>query len=325
MAGFFCFSVEAGRPLPAALITQEVMKENAQDFWGKLQQTLNNYWTGFIHLLPRLALAIVLMLVVLFLARHISKLLRKHLSDKAHDPLFTGLVAQLAKAVLIICGIILVMQVLGLSGIAAGLLAGAGISAFIIGFAFKDIAENFLAGIILAFNRPFALNESIKIQEYIGHVKALNFRTTHLKTFDEKDVFLPNSMVLQEVVTNLTRDGMIRIDFVVGIAYEDDIASAIKFMIQAMKQTEGVNTSKEPFAVVENLNVNTVDIRAYFWTQTDDYRKGVLETKGKVMKEVKEILSDKGFTLPANIQELKLYEKSKSIPIEMVQPSSPES
>lgn len=298
------------------------MKENAKGFLEKLQQTLNNYWTGFIHLLPRIVLAIILLIVVLYLARHISKLISRQMATKAHDPLFTNLVAQITRVVLIVCGIILILQVLGLSGIAAGLLAGAGVSAFIFGFAFKDIAENFLAGIILAFNRPFSLNESIKINDYIGRVKALNFRTTHLKTFDEKDVFLPNSMVLQEVVTNLTRDGMIRLDFVVGIAYEDDIASAIDLMIRAMKQNADVYKDKEPFAVVENLNVSTVDIRAYFWTQTDDYRKGVLETKGKVMKAVKEVLSDKGFTLPANIQELKLYEKSKSIPVEVLQPSN---
>ena len=81
------------------------------------------------------------------------------------------------------------MQTMGLNGVAKGLLAGAGLSAFIFGFAFKDIAENFLGGLILAFNRPFSLNDTIQIRDFTGHVKALNFRTTHIKTFDEKDVF----------------------------------------------------------------------------------------------------------------------------------------
>ncbi len=98
------------------------------------------------------------------------------------------------------------MQTLGLTGVAGGLLAGAGISAFIFGFAFKDIAENFLGGVILAFNRPFSLNDTIVIREFSGHIVALNFRTTHIKTFDEGDVFIPNSIVIKEPLTNLTRD-----------------------------------------------------------------------------------------------------------------------
>jgi small-conductance mechanosensitive channel len=294
------------------------MNENAQTFWKELQQSLNNYWQGFIHILPRLALAVLLLIVVLFLASRLSRVLGNRLSGKAHDPLFSNFVSKLIKFAVIIVGIILTLQVLGLSGVAGGLLAGAGISAFIIGFAFKDIAENFLAGIILAFNRPFALDDTIRIQDHAGHVKALNFRTTHLKTFDEKDVFIPNAIVLKEVVTNLTRDGLIRLEFIVGIAYEDNIQSAIDLILSTIEKNPEVLKDKKPFVVVEELATNTVNLRVLFWTATDDYKKGVLLTKSSVMQMVKEELSDKGFTLPANIVEMKLYDKRQSLPIELL-------
>ncbi len=299
------------------------MKEEFQGFTSELMQALTRYWQQFVYALPRIALGILLLLVVLFLASRISALLQLRLSRRAHDPLFSRFVARLVKFVLLVVGIILMLHVLGLSGVAGGLLAGAGISAFVVGFAFKDIAENFLAGIILAFNRPFALDDTIKLNDFVGHVKELNFRTTHLKTFDEKDVFIPNAMIVKEPVVNLTRDGMLRLDFVVGIAYEDDIASAEKLVLQTISQNPEVRKDKPPFMVVEELATSTVNLRMFFWVDTDDYKKGVLITKSAVMQRVKEALTDGGFTLPADIQELKLYDKRDHFPVSIVNNQKP--
>ena len=300
------------------------MKEEFTGFTTELLQALTRYWQQFVHALPRIALGVLLLLLVLFLASRISKLLQLRLSSRAHDPLFSRFVAKLVKFVLLVVGLILMLHVLGLSGVAGGLLAGAGISAFVVGFAFKDIAENFLAGIILAFNRPFSLDDTIKLNDFVGHVKELNFRTTHLKTFDEKDVFIPNAMIIKEPVVNLTRDGMLRLDFVVGIAYEDDIASAEKLVLQTIAETPEVRTDKPPFVVVEELATSTVNLRMFFWVDTDDYKKGVLITKSTVMQRVKEALSEGGFTLPADIQELKLYDKRDSFPVSLVNSQKPQ-
>lgn len=291
------------------------MKENFKSVSDQLFQVLQNYWSGFVATLPRLAIALLLLAAIVITAVYMSKVINKKLGGERHDPLFVRFISKLTKFVLIIIGVIISLQVMGLSGIAGGLLAGAGLSAFIFGFAFKDIAENFLAGIILAFNRPFSLGDTIMIKEYTGHVIALNFRTTHIKTFDEKDVFLPNAIVIKEPVTNFTRDGLLRIDFTVGIAYEDDIAGATETIVAAVKQSEGLVENKTPFAVVEDLAVSTVTLRVFFWTATDDYKKGVLLIKSKIVSNVKEALAEKGYTMPADILELKLYDKRKSIPV----------
>lgn len=291
------------------------MKEHATGYWSEIQQSISEYWQGFLHMLPRLAFALLLLFITLFIARQISKLAGNRLSNKAQDPLFGRFVTNLIKYALITACVILFLHVLGLTGIAGGLLAGAGLSALIFGFAFKDIAENFLAGIILAFDRPFTLNDTVRIGEQVGHVQALNFRTTHIKTFDEKDVFIPNAKIIKEPVVNLTRDGFIRLDFVIGIAYEDDIDKAIDIIIHAVAGVEGVWADRKPFAVAEEMATNTVNIRCFFWSQTDDYKKGVLITKSNVVATVKQVLTDKGFTLPANILELKVYDKRPAIPV----------
>ena len=294
------------------------MKENFQGFTTELLQSLTRYWHQFVLVLPRIAVAILVFGLVLFLASRISLLLQNRLSGKAHDPLFARFVARLVKFALLVGGVILFLHLLGLSGIAGGLLAGAGISAFIVGFAFKDIAENFLAGIILAFNRPFALDDTIKLKDYVGHVKELNFRTTHIKTFDEKDVFVPNAMIIKEPLVNLTRDGLLRIDFAVGIAYEDDIKSAIDLILQTVNSNGEIRKDKPPFAVMEEMATSTVNLRIFFWVDSDDYKKGVLIIKSHIMQSVKEALIAKGYTLPADIQELKLYDKRDAFPVSIV-------
>lgn len=298
------------------------MKENAKGLWNEIMQALSGYWQGFLQALPRIAFAVLLLLMTWLIAKQISKLARARLTNKAHDPLFGRFVANLIKYGLLICCVILFLHVLGLTGIAGGLMAGAGVSALIFGFAFKDIAENFLAGIILAFDRPFALNDTVRIGEQTGHVTTLNFRTTHIKTFDEKDVFIPNSKIIKETLVNLTRDGMLRIDFLLGIAYEDDISKALDLVVRTTKGIEGVMMEKEPFTVVEEMATSTVNIRVFFWTRTEDYKKGVLITKSTVITKVKEALIQEGFTLPANIQELKLYDKRSSLPVTLIAPDS---
>jgi small conductance mechanosensitive channel len=158
----------------------------------------------------------------------------------------------------------------------------------------------------------------VRIEDFTGHVKALNFRTTHIKTFDEKDVYIPNAKVIKETLTNLTRDGMIRLDFVVGIAYEDDIQKASTLIQQTVQQTPGIIREKDPFVVAEELATSTVNLRVFFWMKTDDYKKGVLIARSEVLRNVKKALSDQGFTLPANIQELKLYDKRDAFPVKII-------
>ena len=266
------------------------MKENAGNLWNEILYSLTNYWQAFVLALPRIAFAVLLLLIAFFISRQITRVTKARLTSKANDPLFGRFIANFVKYCLYVCSFILFLHILGLSGIAGGLLAGAGVSALIFGFAFKDIAENFLAGIILAFDRPFSMNDTVRIGEHTGHIMALSVRTTHIKTFDEKDVFIPNGKIIREPLVNLTKDGLIRLEFSIGIAYEDDIKKALELIIQTAAGVEGVLLEKKPFAVVEELGVNTINIRLFFWSKTDDYKKGVLITKSTVIKEVKEAL-----------------------------------
>ncbi len=299
--------------------------ENSETFDFKnipaeLMMVLKAYWAKFLFLIPNLLAAAFILFVTLWLAAKVQALLKHRLQHKAHDQITVQYIALASKWAVLIIGILLVLNTLGMGGVAGGLLASAGLSAFVIGFAFKDIAENFLAGLILAFNRPFEVNDTISVNDLTGQVLGLNVRTTHIRTFDSKDIFIPNGIILKSSVTNLTINGRIRQDFVVGIDYDNDIQQAITLIERIAASIEDVLQDKPPYAAVEELAVNSVNIRVFFWSETGDYKKGVVVLKGHVMQAVKEALLQNGFGMPANIQEVKLYNLQKSFPIQLLSP-----
>ena len=298
---------------------QDTNRLNIRDSTASLVDVINEYWERFLFLLPNILVALLIFFVALWIAGKVKTLLNAKLSGKAHDRITGQYIALVSKWAIVIVGLLLVLQTLGMSGVASGLLASAGVSAVIIGFAFKDIAENFLAGLILAFNRPFEVNDTIEVEDVIGKVKALHLRVTHVLTFESKDVYIPNSTILKSKVTNLTHNGLIRMDFIVGIDYNDNIQDAINLIEKTARGIKGVLQEDPPYATVDELGTNTVNIKVFFWTETDDYKKGVVLLKGSIIQAIKNALLENGFGLPANIQELKLYDYQKNIPIRVVE------
>lgn len=155
---------------------------------------LEVYYHGFLKAVPRLGLAILIVVAGIFVAEWLTSLFQKQLRKKSKDQLMSNFLAKAIKLILIICVILLSLHAAGLSGIAGAIMATAGASAIVLGFAFKDIAENFLAGIILAFNRPFDVDDTIKIEDVFGRVKSMEFRYTKISTFDGRNVYIPMRM-----------------------------------------------------------------------------------------------------------------------------------
>ncbi|MCB0467081.1 MAG: mechanosensitive ion channel family protein [Aequorivita sp.] len=281
-----------------------------------IQNSLQNYYEEFLKILPRIALGILVVILGVLLAQLLTNFYKKRFQQKSEDPLMSRFLAQAVKVILIIISIMLALQVAGLDGIATGLLTAVGGGAIILGFAFQDIGKNFLAGIILAFNRPFNINDTIKVDGIFGRVKELSFRYSHIKTFDGRDIYIPNSDVLTKPVENYTADGFYRVDFTVGIGYEDDIEAAKK-VIQGIldSNTEIIRDEfHENFVIEDELAASTVNLKVFFWVDTVDYRRASRVLRGLIIKQVKEALAKADFNLPSDVVELKLYKNTPEIP-----------
>jgi small conductance mechanosensitive channel len=266
-------------------------------------------WQTIRHSLILVGLSVAILMVFVFLARQSKSFLSRRLSKSMQDPLLANFLATILKALVILVGLLLIFRIIGLTGVVAGLLTGAGISAFIIGFALKDIGENFLAGILLAFKRPFRIGDVVDINGIRGQILTLNLRDTQIKTVDGKDVFIPNATIVKNPLVNFTIDGFLRYDFIIGLDYGSDYKAAMILILNTVSKVPGVLADqKSPNVWVSDLSESTLNIQATFWVDTFDLKILDVVVKSNVILEVLTALEKGGYNLPARIIELKNHQ-----------------
>ena len=265
--------------------------------------------------------ATIVFLIIGFAASNfIQRRVRLRLINKSPNRITAHFTSQIVGFIMKSIVIFSTLYLLELSSFTNKLLAGAGLLTFVIGFALKDIGENFLAGIILAFKSPFKLDDLIEVNGIMGHVKDISIRETLIKTPDGKDVFLPNAIILKNPLFNYTLDGFLRYEFVVGIAYENSPSDAIKLMLKTVNNVEGIlQGDKKPTITINELATNSINIKTQFWVDTfKSTKRSVHDTiRSQVMNDVIIALTENGYSLPANIVELKNYDLSNKINFKM--------
>lgn len=288
---------------------------------SKILRALQEAWNEFLFQIPGILLGILIIIIGYYIAKKIGQITYRGISRRSDDPLMSRFLSNTIKIVIILFAAMWALKAAGLNSVTNFIITGLGASALIFGFAFKDIGENFLAGIILAFNRPFNVNDTVKIGDLFGKIKSLEFRYTKMKTFDGRDVYIPNGDVLKNPVINYTEDGFFRWDFTVGIAYEDDVDAAKEVIMQIVDQHPEVvhDGEHENYVAEDELATSTVNLKVYFWVDTFEFRREATIVRGEIIKLVKTALEQNGFSLPSDIHEIKLYGSQQDIPIKLIQ------
>ena len=278
----------------------------------QLNNTFTEFWEMLIGMLPKLLAALVIFLVFFFIGYFLYKILSKKFAEKWQETIVTKFLANVLKWVFYLIGLIAAVDILGFSGVMSGLIAGAGVTAIILGFAFKDIGENFLAGLLLAVNRPFRIGNIIEVSGFKGTVKGMDMRTTHIRNIEGKDIFIPNAMIVKNVVVNYTKDGLLRQQFVVGLDLPSDVSKAKVLIMEYLNNEPDVLKKPEPNVLVTDIGEFTVNVQVLFWV---DVLKGKNQSpsylgftiRSKIIHEVKDLLLSKGFNLPSQVLEHKNY------------------
>ncbi len=284
------------------------MENILRDIW----ENIVSYYDQFVALLPRLLVGILIFAALYFIAGQVKKLAQKRLTARMDDPLLAKFLAGNIRTGIILVAVLFFLQIVGLGNIAIGLLSTAGVGAFVIGFAFKDLGENFLAGVLLAFNRPFKVGDVVQLDGTEGSVVGLNLRTTQIKTFDGKDVFIPNANIIKKPVINYTIDGFLRLSFLVGLDYGSDFNRAIQTVQDTLKQIPGIlQEKKQPMVIITEPATSTLNLTVFFWIDTYNPEISGLKVKSEVINRVFNALNTAGFYLPADIVELKNYDSTK--------------
>lgn len=289
-----------------------------------LKSSFERSWYSLIEHIPDIVFGTVWLGIFTLLGIILRYLVKRQLLKILNDPLLKNFIGRIVLLIMIIIGVVLFLNQVGLGKAAGGLLAGAGVSALILGFAFKDIGENFLAGFFLAFSRPFNIGDVIEIQGLMGEAKALSFRNTHIRTFDGKDIFIPNASLIKHPLINYTRDGLQRFDFVLGIDYDEDVTKVTDLIMSALAKEPRIEHEVDlaPFLQLENFSTSTINLRIFYWINSYNFTGSLAKLKTSVMNNVLTECINKNINLPADIVELKIYKKEQPIPISMGTKSS---
>lgn len=253
---------------------------------------------ALIRSLPRLGVALVVLLLGWALARLLRGVLWRWLAG-SHTKSFVTVMSKLAGWLLVFVAILAAVTIAFPSVKPVDLLSGLGFFSLAVGFAFKDILENTLAGVLMLFRQPFASGDQIEVQGQTGTVQAITIRETQIKTFDGQLILIPNSDVYKSVIRVQTHYERRRLAFVVGIAYENDPGEACKVIVAALADVEGVDTSPRPEALIQTLAVSTVDIEVRFWAEAAQLESR--RTLHRAIDAAKIALDGAGIEMPAEI------------------------
>ncbi len=248
--------------------------------------------------LPRVGVALIVVAVGWGLARLLRWALHRWLS-RGQTPSFSRVISRLAGVLVLAAALLIATAVVFPSVKPVDLLAGLGFFSVAVGFAFQDILENTLAGVLLLFRQPFASGDQIEVQGQSGTVEAITIRETRIRTFDGQLVLIPNRDVYKSVLRVQTHYDQRRMAFVVGVAYENDPRQAAEVIVAALSQVDGVSADPRPEALVEELGVSTMDIQARFWTAPRQHES--LVVLHRAIGAVKTALDDAGIEMPAEI------------------------
>lgn len=270
-----------------------------RDFVEILRTELVNWYTNLVKLLPRLAFAVLFFIVAYLLADMVRRALRRRLDRRSDDRLLSSFLSRMAKGILLLLAVGLVLRIIGLSGIATGLVAGAGVGAFVIGFAFKDIGENFLAGMLLAFDRPFKTGDLVQLDSFKGKVCGISLRATHMKTADGRDVYIPNSTVVKSPVINFTEDGFLRHELDFRLSHLADLDAASAIIRRELATIPGVlGGERAPAVRIGEVGPDSVDLKLTYWVDVFDDERSEGHIRYDVVQRTIKALRQAGFAPP---------------------------
>ncbi len=267
-----------------------------ENFLQDVFKHLETYYYSIVDLTPKFILAVAVILVSWFIATRVGIFAGNRLKVRMHDRLLATFIARLIKSVLIIIGVLIMFKIIGLDGIAQSMLAGAGISAFVIGFALKDIGENFLAGILLAFKRPFSIGDIIESNGVKGEVINLNLRDTEVKS-DSKIIYIPNALLIKNTLINYNSAGFLLQTFTVGLEFGSDYNRAIELVKEVLERNDDV-TDKDhnDSAIITDVTAGVAQLNIRYWVQTGTATNKA-ENRSKIISEVLNALKENEFVL----------------------------
>ena len=269
----------------------------------------NGILIGFVERIPYFVASIVVILIFWFLSTIFKKIVFKILGSRSRHQNLVKVFQRVGGALIIFIGFMIAM-VIAVPGFTPAKLIGAlGIGSVAIGFAFKDIFQNLLSGILLLISEPFRIGDQIVSGEYEGTVEDIKIRATTIKTYDGRQVVIPNSDLYTSALTVNTAYKQRRLQVAVGIGYEDDIEAAKAEILQALDNADTVSTKATPSVIATGFGGSSIDL-VVRWFIEDGTQANKVASIHQVIVEIKTALDAAGVNIPFPIRTIDLSDPS---------------
>ena len=267
-------------------------------------ESLRADWQTFLNYSPRLIYAAIVLIIASLAAGGFSRLVGNVMRRSQRLQQQERYVRRLVLWTIQLIGVMFALGVMGFKGVATSMLATGGVVAIVLGFAFREIGENLLAGIFLNFSRPFEVGDLIKSGELTGTVRAIDVRSVHIRTADACDVFVPSAKIFKEELYNYTRDGLRRPSFCIGVAYHDEPEAVVSLLQNTIRQVEDVLPEPRAYVSIKEFADNWIVYELFFWVDITTSRRDLVGVTNDVMTQCWRVLRDAGMTFSTDVTSL---------------------
>lgn len=281
---------------------QKAVQETVKDQTGEIDinpasiwEKLDSWLDGFIKSVPNILIGIVVFIAFIYISRWVGKLVKRSLKNKGRQN-FGDLLGSFARYLLMIVGIALSLTIIAPSLSPGDLISGLGVSSVAIGFAFQDILQNWLAGILILLRQPFEIGDQIEVNGYEGTVDEIRTRATIITTYDGQRVVIPNNTVYNNSVKVKTAHEFIRSQYDIGVGYDEDFLEAMKILKETVEKIDGVSSEKPVETLVWDQADSWLTIRVRWWTKSD--RASVVHVWSDVIHNTQKAMDNAGIDLP---------------------------
>ncbi len=248
-------------------------------------------------------LAILIYWIGKKIARWLSNVSSKAVSRGHGDQILSDFVRKMVYYLLLALVIIMALTQLGFQ--TTSLIAVVGAAGLAIGLALKDSLANFAAGIMLVMFRPFKIDDFVEVADVSGTVKEIKLFSTYMRTTDNKNLVIPNSQIINDIITNYSAQDTRRIDLVIGVSYDDDIKTAQKIMEDTLANHDKVLSDPEPKVMLNELAGSSVNFNVRPWVKAEDY----WPVRAALLEQLKYNIEAGGCSFPYPQQDVHLYKQ----------------
>ena len=274
-----------------------------EKFWSLINDKLETWLEAGIKHLPNFVVAIFITIIFSIIARYAGKAMKKVLLKTLESPQIANLLASIFKMCVLVAGIFVALDFLGLTGTVTSLLAGAGIIGLAIGFAFQDMTENLIAGIAMGIRKPFQIGDVVEADKVFGTIKTINLRNTLVDTFFGQQEVIPNKILFRNILTNYSTNGIRRVEVPVGISYADDPEKAVEVIIEEINQYDFVIKKEETAVFAKDFGDSSVNLLLWFWIAYPG-ETGFMQARHQAVVGVKKALENAEILIPFPIRTL---------------------